>query len=227
VKLSKIIALILVAIPFGLFASDQTIGTFTPSNSSTTYFANATITGAGPWTPANNGIAPDFIAHNISILNNTATNHSAKTLTITGFDADGRAQTENLAAPNTSATVVSAKFYSQITQISISATIGADTFSAAYGNLFVSPTYKIAASEAYPGTYFFGKQSGTITWNVQVTPEVVASATDQESVSWVTPNASLTTQSASSTAAQNIAPGYKAFRIKVASYSNGATLKIL
>src|SRR5215831_10583784 len=123
---------------------DRITATLTPANSSTIYFANATITGAGPWA-AGSGLSqtipPDFLAHNVSILNNTANNHSAKTLTITGLDADGRPQTENLAGPGVSATVVSAKFYSQVTQISISATIGADTFSASYGNLFASPSF--------------------------------------------------------------------------------------
>jgi hypothetical protein len=207
-----------------------------PSNSSTNYFA-AGVTGAGPWGPfVTAGKAPDLYAHNVAIKNNTVTDHSAKTLTITGLDADGRPQSETRAAPGISATVLSAKFYSALQSISISSTIGADTFDISYGNLFVTPTFVIGGRLPIPlaspppysniGTYFFAVVGGTINWTVQHSAADVNVLTDQEAAPWVSPNASLSAQTATSTASQNVPGGYQQYRVKVNSYSNAATLAI-
>lgn len=72
--------------------------------------------------------ALDGVAHHVTVHNDSATDHSAKTITLVGFDANGHAITETLAAPAGSATVTSTKAFKSLTSATPSATIGADTF---------------------------------------------------------------------------------------------------
>lgn len=109
------------------------IKTFTPANVSTTGFA-ASVTGATfTLTSTSSG---DSLAHKVTVLNNTATDHSGKTLALVGTDYMGNAQTETLTAPAGSATVTSANYYLTLTSMTPSATIGADTFSIGWNNTF-------------------------------------------------------------------------------------------
>ena len=72
--------------------------------------------------------AGDSIAHLITILGNAATNHSAKTFTVTGTGPGGEAQTEGIAGPNGVATVTTTKHFLTVTSVTVSSTTGADTF---------------------------------------------------------------------------------------------------
>jgi len=72
--------------------------------------------------------AGDSLAHLITILGNAATNHSAKTFTITGTGPNGQAQTEAIAGPNGVATVTSTKYFLTVASVTVSSTTGADTF---------------------------------------------------------------------------------------------------
>lgn len=72
--------------------------------------------------------AGDGCAHPVTILGNAATDHSAKTFTLVGTDANDVAQTETMAGPNGVATVASTKRYKTLTSVTVSATTGADTF---------------------------------------------------------------------------------------------------
>jgi len=87
--------------------------------------------------------AADGLAHIITILGNAATNHSAKTFTITGTDSDGDAQTEAIAGPNGNVTVSSTKYFASVTSVTVSSTTGADTFDIGWTAVSVSPTYPI------------------------------------------------------------------------------------
>jgi hypothetical protein len=69
----------------------------------------------------------DGLAHLITIKGDAATDHSAKTTLITGTDAEGNAQTETGLLPNGTATVTSTKYFKTVTEVTWSATIGADT----------------------------------------------------------------------------------------------------
>src|SRR5262245_37174943 len=104
--------------------------------------AAAAVTGTGPWTTFT---APtDVLAHQINVKNNTANNHSGKTLTFTGTDADGNALTESgVTGPAGSATITTTKYFKTLTQISISAGIGADTFDIGYALTATSQTYPL------------------------------------------------------------------------------------
>jgi hypothetical protein len=99
--------------------------TYTAAAASLTGHAS-NVTGAA-WVIATAGAA-DGLAHHVTIRNDSATNHSAKTIVLVGTGANGEALTETLAAPGTSATVTSTKAFKTLTSATPSATIGADTF---------------------------------------------------------------------------------------------------
>ncbi len=86
----------------------------------------AGVTGASFALTAND--CGDSIGHLITILNNSITDHSAKTLAIVGTDENGNAQSETIAGPAGSATVTSTKYFKTVSSVTPSATIGADTF---------------------------------------------------------------------------------------------------
>lgn len=72
--------------------------------------------------------AGDGCAHPVVILGNAVTNHSAKTFTLVGTDANDVAITETMSGPNGNVTVTSTKRYKTLTSVTVSATTGADTF---------------------------------------------------------------------------------------------------
>lgn len=72
--------------------------------------------------------AGDLCGHPVTILGNAATNHSAKTFTITGTDANDVAITNAIAGPNGVATVTSTKRFKTVTSVTVDSTTGADTF---------------------------------------------------------------------------------------------------
>lgn len=70
----------------------------------------------------------DSLGHLVTVRNDSATDHSAKTLTLVGTDENGNAQSETINAPGSAATVTSTKYFKTLTSVTPSATIGADTF---------------------------------------------------------------------------------------------------
>src|SRR5687768_15808804 len=84
---------------------------------------NVAYSGGGYALTAND--AGDSLAHKITILGNAATNHSAKTFTVTGTGANGKALTEDLAGPNGNVTVTTAGYFLTVTSVTVSATTGA------------------------------------------------------------------------------------------------------
>ena len=99
--------------------------TFTAAAASLTGHAS-NVTGA-VWAIATAG-AGDGIAHHVTVRNDSATNHSGKTIVLVGKGANGEDLTETIAAPGSSATVTSTKAFKTLTSATPSATIGADTF---------------------------------------------------------------------------------------------------
>lgn len=197
--------------------------TFTPAAESLTGFAS-NVTGAGPWTPSATS-SGDNLAHQVSIRNDSANNHSAKTITLTGTDADGRPQTETLSAPGASATVESTKYYLTLTQVAISATIGADTFDIGWVDEFVSCSFPLHW-RLNAGSNWFIDVTGTINLDVQFSVDDPLAARDQEAAKWVEPSTSLQAETADSSAAVAVAAGYHSARLQVNSYSTGATVTL-
>lgn len=92
----------------------------------------AVCTGAGPWLPNIATVMPDGLAHFVTITQAGATNHSAKTATITGAGPDGETQTEAISLPNGATTVTSTKYYTSVTSVALSASITTDTMTMGY-----------------------------------------------------------------------------------------------
>lgn len=116
----------------------------------------------------------DGLAHKVTIKNDSANDHSGKTVALVGTDGDDRPQTETLTAPAGSATVTSSKYFKSLTSATPSATIGADTFDIGYAADAVSPTFwPIGEAKRTHGAFNIGfacvVDSGSPTYTVQHT----------------------------------------------------------
>lgn len=119
-------------------SSPHVTSTYTFSAASTNGIANDVAYSGGGLALTAAG-ATDGCAHPITILGNAATNHAAKTFTITGTDANGVAITNDIAGPNGVATVTSTKRFKTVTSVTVSATTGADTFDIGWTALASTP----------------------------------------------------------------------------------------
>lgn len=138
---------------------------FDPADVDTDGFGDG-VTGATFTLLAND--SGDGLAHQVSILNNTATDHSGKTMALVGTDADGKSQTETIAGPAGSATVESTKYFKTLLSVTPSATIGADTFDIGWVDEFASQTIPLDFYREHAP--LVGLQiTGTISLDVQLT----------------------------------------------------------
>jgi len=167
----------------------------------------------------------DSLAHQVSIRNDSATDHSAKTAILTGTDADGKAQTETVNLPAGSATIESTKYFLTLTSVVPSATIGADTMDIGWVDEFTSQTIPLnhyannAASVQVTVT-------GTINFDIEDTLENPFDATlvDQAALDWLN-DANFTAKTAS--LANNLSmTGVRAIRVVVNSYTDTAELQV-
>lgn len=201
---------------------------FDPADASLTGFAS-NVTGASFTLTATS--VGDGLAHQVSIRNDSGTDHSGKTVTLVGTDADGRAQTEVVTGPGASATVESAKYFKTLTSATPSATIGADTFDIGWVDEFVSHTIPLNWRAHTPATVQV-VVTGTINFDiegtlqdVQVTHSAPFAISDQEDIAWFD-DANFTGKTAS--LVDDLAlPGYRAIRLVGNSYSSGAELQVL
>jgi hypothetical protein len=113
--------------------------------------------------------AGDGLAHPVTIRNDSATDHSAKTITLTGSGANGEALTETLAAPGTSATVTSTKAFKILDTAVPSATIGADTFDIGWSAAAFSPWVELNQELQDFNASVAVVVGGTINYDVQHT----------------------------------------------------------
>jgi hypothetical protein len=111
----------------------------------------------------------DSLAHKVTIRNDSATDHSAKTAVLTGTGPSGEVQTETVNLPAGSATVTSTEYFLTLTTVVPSATIGADTMDLGWAAASVSgweyPNTKVSWSGLGIGCEVI---SGTPTYGVQV-----------------------------------------------------------
>jgi len=130
--------------------------------------------------------AADSLGHLITFANLTANDHSGKTLTIVGTDANGDPLTETHAGPAANATVTFAGHYDTVTSIKIDSTTGADTFNIGW-------TADAVGANVYPELtrvpvinieVFCRVPSGTPTYAVQYTADQTPAGLD--STSWLT-----------------------------------------
>lgn len=138
--------------------------TYEPSTASLTGFAS-NVTGA-TWTLTNNSV-PDGLAHTITLRNDSATDHSAKTVTFVGTDQDGKAQSQTINMPGSSATVSTTLFFQTVTSATPSATIGVDTMDIGYGDSVAGRTIPLDWGGNVANITV--AVSGTINYTVQYT----------------------------------------------------------
>jgi hypothetical protein len=194
---------------------------YTPAdNSLTGFLSNAT---GATWTLTTT-TPGDGLAHQVTIRNDAATDHSGKTAVLVGTDADGRAITETLALPGNAATVTSTKFYKTLTSVTPSATINADTMDIGWNDVAVGPSYIVDRPRKDFQTTFAVDVAGTITYTVQSTLENVY-ANKESDVYWV--NHSSVASVTNTDSASNYIVPVVAVRVKVESLTAGATLKFM
>jgi len=140
-----------------------------PANANLIGFAS-NVTGATFTLTAND--SGDSLAHQVSVKNDSATDHSAKTLTFVGTDPDGFALTETISAPGTSATVETAGYYLTLTSVTVSATIGADTFDIGWVDEVSTRTIQVDDRSSVPVSVGI-TVTGTIDFTVQETLEAL------------------------------------------------------
>lgn len=185
--------------------------TFTAAAASLTGHAS-NVTGAS-WAIATAG-AGDGLAHHVTIRNDSATNHSGKTVTLVGTGANGEALTETLAAPGSSATVTSTKAFKTLDSATPSATIGADTFDIGWAATGHTPWVDLNPDKIpFAATVAVYLASGSLGYDGQYT---VDSPPTEDSVSFN--HASMTGASAS--AAVSILHPVTGFRVDVNSHTS-------
>ncbi len=177
----------------------------------------------------------DSLAHQVSIRNDTANDHSTKTAVLTGTDADGRAQTETINLPVGSATVESTKYFLTLTTVVPSATIGVDTMDIGWVDEFASQTMPLDSYRNIGPTVGLNV-TGTISLTVQLTnnnPQLLGETAgipaanqlvDQESMLWIDDDnlAAVTTDSHGRISDWPM----KAIRLISVSYSSGAEVQM-
>lgn len=188
--------------------------TFTPADASLTGFAS-NVTGAAFTLTANS--SGDSLAHQVSIRNDSITDHSGKTILLVGTDADGKAISESVTGPGTSATVESTLYFMTLTSATPSATIGADTFDIGWVDEFVTKTIPLdwrAGSALLRVTV-----TGTINYDLEQTLSDIQFVS---AITWFVGDAGHDDETASISVTFTVAP--KAIRLKANSYSSGAVL---
>ena len=193
--------------------------TYTPAALDAAGFGNdLQDSAAGVFTLTAND-AGDDLAHIVTILGNAATNHSDKTFTLTGTDASGTAQTEDVTGPNGVATVSSTKYFLTLTGVVVVATTGADSFDFGWSGVMVAKPYPIDWRSPYAANVYVDI-SGTINFDIQQTFDNVLAS---ETPSWVAITA---LDSKTADTYGNPAVGATAVQLLVNSVSAGATIKI-
>lgn len=193
--------------------------TYTPADDDANGFGDdLQDSAAGVFTlTANN--AADSLAHFVTILGNAGTNHSGKTFTLTGTDANGVAQTENMAGPNGVATVTSTKYFLTLTALVVDSTTGTDSFDIGWTDDIVGPTYPLDWKSPYAANIYVDI-SGTIDFDIQQTFDNVLAG---DAPSWVAISA---LDSKTADTYGNPAIGATAIRLLLNSLTSGATIKI-
>lgn len=193
-----------------------------PANASLTGFASNVTGAAFTLTATSSG---DGLAHQVSIRNDSANDHSGKTVTLVGTDPDGYALTEVVTGPGASATVESAGYFLTLTSATPSSTIGADTFDIGWVDEVATKTIMLNR-HADTGPLVQVKVTGTISITTQVTIAPVREIyAGQPSLPWInTGTAGLATLTAG--VVSFIEAGAYAVRFLVNSYTDTAEAQI-
>src|SRR3990167_7181823 len=195
-----------------------------PANVNLTGFLS-NATGAGPFTMTTTS-SGDSLAHQVSIRNDSATDFSGSTFTLTGTDADGRTQTDDVVGPTASATVESAKYFLTLTSATVDITLGSDTVDFGWVDEVASKTIPLNHYAGVPPTIEVNL-TGTAGYDIEVSlrnPWDLASDDDQEDRAWVN-DANWTAKSADLIDDLALA-GFRAMRVVINSYTDTAELQV-
>ncbi len=187
-----------------------------PADASLTGFAS-NVTGASFTLTTTE--TTDGLAHQVSIRNDSATDHSGKTVTLVGTNANGEAISEVVTGPGSSATVTSTSYFKTLTSATPSATIGADTFDIGWVDEVttqVIPIDYVSNSACYISV----NVTGTIDFTVSETYSNVLAG---ETPHWKAITA-LTAKTADTIGSATL--GATAVKLVVNSYSSGAELQM-
>lgn len=165
------------------------------------------------------GTTTDGLGHKVNIKNDAATDHSAKTVVITGIDVDGNIITETGNLPAGSATVTYTKYFKTLTSVVPSATIGADTMDIGWAAPSVSKTIPLEwRSNASAALHC--DITGTINFTPQQIPaNIYDIASPSNSAAWGT---AITAGTADVAGTATL--GSNAVRILTNTVTNGATI---
>ena len=130
------------------------------------YFAD-NVTGVS-WAITTN-VVTGRQAYKIALKNNSATDHSAKTVIFTGLDQDRKIQSETINMPAGNATVLTTLYYSDLETAVPSASIGVDTMDVGFTSQFSTPT--IAMDYSSIGSELSVDYAGIMTYTVQATSD--------------------------------------------------------
>jgi len=186
-----------------------------PANVNTAGFASGVTGATFTLTATSSG---DGLAHKVTILNNTATDHSGKTITIVSLDQNGLSQSESITGPAGSATVTGTQYVGTLVSVTPSATIGADTFNIGWNNTFVTKTFPINWRRGNAALNL--DVTGTINVDVNETFDDIQFKTT--AFTWVVDSSTHAGITADTSLLWSAHP--KAIRIKANSYTDGATI---
>lgn len=192
--------------------------TYTPAAVDTNGIVAAATGADSPLTLAASG-AGDGLAHQLNLT--SAANLAGIDFTITGTDADGVEISEVIAGPGAT-TIETTSYFLTVTEITISATLAADTVDIGWVDEFVTPTVgfnyhrsEASISIAVTGTINYTAQQtfdslrlrpdGAFAWTDSTDTDLVSATTSQISV---------------------FDKPITGFRIKANSYSSGAALDL-
>ena len=193
---------------------------FDVADEDTDGFANDVNAAAGePLTLA--ATAPsDGLAHKVIITPGGAVTGN---YTLTGTDADGKAQVETLAT-DTDQAVTSLKYFKTLTEVLAPAGIGAETVDIGWVDEVAGPTIPLDVY-ANNALSVHAVVVGTLNFDIEVTGKnVQAARDDQNDLDWVN-DGTFVNKSASLVGTLS-APGMRAFRAVLNSYSSGAELHL-
>jgi len=196
--------------------------TFTPAATDANGFADDIAYSGGGY--ALTATAPgDSLAHIVTILGNAATNHSAKTFTITGTDAGGDAQSEAIAGPNGVATVSTTKYFATVTSVTVSSTTGADTFDIGWTAVAVGSVYPVDW-RSWRALNITAEITGTINFSIQETYDNVwRTDSPEQNAPWVSITA---LASKTATTSSQATVGATGIRTLINSVTAGATITL-
>jgi hypothetical protein len=189
--------------------------TYTPADDDTDGFANDVNAASGVAFTLAATSAADSLAHLVII---TPSGSITGSFTLTGTDANGKAQTTTLAT-NTTNAVTTSLYWLTLTEVLAPAGIGAETVDIGWTDDAVGPTYPIDWRSPYAANIYVDI-SGTIDFDIQQTFDNVLAG---DTPSWVAISA---LDSKTADTYGNPAIGATAIRLLVNSVSAGATIKI-